>query len=425
MTFNLCITISAILFVSKTASPDAELMGVSLRVGVNLCTTFQPQDKLGSKADSLISSGSCAWVLNRDSWTSVKGKKGIWQVACSSSGPHGSSAGDKNRGNLIDISECDDPCNQVPPSKASLEWVNLNLPEGCKIGDITESTYCRNYYECVGSGGSTVWKEKPCGDLYFDPSKKKCSDFKDLTMSDKEKYCIRGCVPSCANSTFPKTEWPPWEDGPPDCSPHKECSPNHKKNSTEYCRNYHLCELHPSEKTRRWKQYVCDDGLYWYQREQCDGLCVPFANLPRGLREYYKHHPCCHVPKPCDCELRGYCRDFEMCVDGEWGSPGRCIEDLYWLPNNITGGTCAHFENLPNDLQLEYKNDKNCYKCEWYQTANDVCSPRYTFIDENLKKHNLTCPRSPSGEQLYWQLVAHTCDVCWNAVDYYGGPCKC
>ncbi|CAG7827342.1 unnamed protein product [Allacma fusca] len=141
---------------------------------------------------------------------------------------------------------------------------------------------------------------------------------------------------------------------------------------------------------------------------------------------------------PDECKLQGYCDCYEECVSqgdgsGNW-EKRLCGEDLFWLPNNITGGTCVYFENLSPEYQDKYRSDDSCIpECKWFQRdPEDTCSPRYSYIEPfdnktNLDRvHNLTCPQAPPNRKpLYWVQEKLTCDICDNALQSDGSACVC
>ncbi|CAG7837822.1 unnamed protein product [Allacma fusca] len=223
------------------------MLGVSLRVAKNLCASVQPDETFGSMSDKWTTK-KCAWALNRESWTSSKGKKGIWQLGCSKDSG--------NKGSRVDNDkDCVDPCENINPISLPDDKPNENLYETCEYGAFKSSLYCRNYQFCNHSSteksDAHLWTEIVCPKhLYWHPEEQRCANFSVLPIKTKEEYCAQNCIPVCSKGT-PKhirkgqKDTPPFEDGQQQCRNNSWdwCRLMERRNNTDYCRNYQECQI--------------------------------------------------------------------------------------------------------------------------------------------------------------------------------------
>ncbi|CAG7683990.1 unnamed protein product [Allacma fusca] len=236
----------------------------------------------------------CIWALNRATWTSPGGKKGIWAFTCS---VKPDSVGQTKRIDDHENNGC--KCGLVPPSKKPKSDIKIHLEDDCKHDDRQPSTFLNNYHQCEKtSKGLTLWVERTCGSNFFwHQQLNKCVVFDELPLEIQQQYCQHGCVDRCAgghaDTTNRSIEFPTWPDQSPTCT---ECGDVVRIPNIEYCKNYRICS---SSWTwdEYWEDVVCPTQTpFWHQMTSCKGECKKWADLPQSLKEYYIAHPCCPTP---------------------------------------------------------------------------------------------------------------------------------
>jgi len=143
----------------------------------------------------------------------------------------------------------------------------------------------------------------------------------------------------------------------------------------------------------------------------------------------------------CTHQAGGNCDEFQRCSNsggsrwdnssqsfwGKWETVP-CGDELFWNPTppgvSSPGGTCDLIENLPTDLQNQYKSDEACFppcRFEEHETDAGQCAGQYYYLNratpntQTLTKTLMQCPAS-----LVFNIRTETCDRCQNV---NGGKC--
>jgi len=179
-----------------------------------------------------------------------------------------------------------------------------------------------------------------------------------------------------------------------------------------YERNCASCNplTHPEDcPTGRTHYHQPADAWLWAREAGCvtDGPATTTTTTTEGP-----------PPKDCDddCIQDGHCHGFNTCVDGKWVE--RSCGDQFWNKDSTShGGTCDFWDNLPDPLKEEYRNDEECVPTpplECYLKGHDSCANQYYYLPEGSKNENngrrqlITCPSS-NGVHTYWDNAAQTC----------------